>query len=77
MRSGQKGEIMSEEIKTRWVGREGKLICLNSGDEARATVTRDERNFPMELSTVALLMNDAFKRGMEAKAEQIRYVIGV
>ena len=61
------------KTNTRWeVSEEGELIYVGSGEDYWRHIAVYKKDFPMPVSSVAHLVNEAFKLGMAAKAEQIR-----
>ena len=58
---------------TYWeVNNEGDVICVVHGDQHCRTIAVMKEDFPLPAWKVANLMNDAFKSGVTAKAQQIR-----
>ncbi len=63
---------------TRWEPNDnGDVVCVASGDPAWRTVATAAHYFPLDASSVARLMNYAFKLGMDAKAAEVKATLGL
>jgi cytolysin (calcineurin-like family phosphatase) len=56
---------------------EGDVICVFHGDQHRRTIAVRKEDFPLPAWKVADLMNEAFRSGVTAKAQQIRRELGL
>lgn len=68
---------MSHPTETFWeVNDEGEIVCNFHNDKAWRTVTVSKHDLPAAAWRVAMLMNNAFKSGMEAKQLELRRALG-
>lgn len=56
---------------------DGDIMCCWDGDPARTNIIEFKHERPYTPEEVARLMNKAFKIGMDAKAQDIKNVLGI
>jgi len=56
---------------------EGDIMCCWDGDLSRTNIIQFVNDRPYTPEEVARLMNKAFKIGMDAKAQDVKNVLGI